>query len=163
MRGRLWTLQAILLSLVVATSYIGTIHVTNQSTPTTSPGDLLREGVLSAALTAVLTPDSLLTCTYEVVIDTGIPDNPYAVGQAAIELWIDGKMVRQLHRACWNVTGYLTVPGSTYTYTLSWPSNLSGIEMPEGGGKLKAVPIDPRQINLSTETGIARMPQPAPT
>jgi hypothetical protein len=135
----------------------------NQSTPTPNPGDLFTEGVISTSLTAVLTSDNILTCTYEVVIDTSIPDNPYAAGEAAIELWIDGKMIEQLHQASWNVTGYPTVPGSTYAYTLSWPSNLSEIEIPEGRGKVKAVPVDPRQINLSTETRIARMPQPAPT
>jgi len=106
--------------------------------------------VLSRSVNVTLGPEGILESRYEVVVDTGIPDNPYAKGEVVLELWIGSTRAREA-RGSWDISGYPVKSNSTYTYVCLWPCNLSGLEQVKESVLVKVLPADPRQIELSTE------------
>lgn len=154
MRGKLWTLQALLLGLIIISTNVGVLQVTNPTISTPLGPFAFKEGVISSGITASLVTGGIIACNYTSVIDTGIPDNPYAESEVVIELWVGDEMVKELNHASWNITGYTVASKSTYIYTLSWTSNLTDLGVLGEKGLLKVLPANTRQANLTTETEI---------
>jgi len=97
--------------------------------------------------------------SFEVVINTGLPGNPYQdVHNLTIQLWNSSGFVGIVANLSWNITPYPVIPGSSYTY--SWDGMIpAGYIDPHpddcleffGAYRLKSVPPPGQFQSLSRE------------